>query len=172
MLKDDKHYPYIQVDVKDDYPRVEVVRKIKKDGAKYFGPYFDSNSMRKLLDVINRTYKIRTCKKNITKIKGKERPCLNYDIGKCIGACRYAVTQEEYRAIINEILTVLSGDVDKLKVSLEKKMKEASINMEYEKAGEIRDRLKAIDISVNQSQRVISTTTETFDLFSIYNDGV
>lgn len=171
MLKDDKHYPYIKINMKNDYPRVEVVRKVKKDGARYFGPYFDSTSMRRMLDAVNKTFKVRSCKKDITRIKGKERPCLNYDIGKCIGACSENITKQQYREIINEVIDFLSGDVDKVKQSLEEKMLEASTNMQYEKAAEIRDRLQGINKAINQGQRVISTSVETFDLFAIsFND--
>ena len=172
MLKDDKHYPYIKIDLNDDYPRIEIVRKVKKDGAKYYGPYFDSNAMRKMVDAVNRTFKIRTCKKNITKIKGKERPCLEYDIGRCIAPCLESVSKKEYRAIIDDVVEFLSGNVEEVKKTLEEKMITASANMEFEKAAQLRDRLKGIEIAQNQGQRVISTAKEDFDLFAVSYDDI
>ena len=172
MLKDDKHYPYIKINLNDDYPKIEIVRSVKKDGAKYFGPYFDATSMRRMVDVVNRTFKIRTCSRNIAKTKGKERPCLEYDIGRCIAPCLAEVTKNEYRAIIYEVVDFLSGNVDKVKTALEEKMAEASGNMQFEKAAQYRDRLKGIDIAQNQGQRVIATSKEDFDLFSAYHDEI
>ncbi len=167
MLKDDKHYPYIKINLKDDYPRIEIVRKVKKDGAKYFGPYFDATAMRKMVDAVNRTFKIRTCKKNISKIKGKERPCLEYDIGRCVAPCLASVSREEYRAIITDVIDFLFGDVDKVRADLETKMNEASKKTQFEKAAQYRDRLKGIEIAQNQGQRVIATNNENFDLFAV-----
>ena len=172
MLKDDKHYPYIKINLKDDYPKIEIVRRVKKDGAKYYGPYFDATAMRKMVDAVNRTFKIRTCGRNITKTKGKERPCLEYDIGRCIAPCLAEVSKKEYRAIIYEAVDFLSGDVDKVKTALEEKMAEASRNMEFEKAAQLRDRIKGIEIAQNQGQRVIATRKEDFDLFSAYHDEI
>ncbi|MCK5130239.1 MAG: excinuclease ABC subunit UvrC [Clostridiales bacterium] len=172
LLKDDKHFPYIKVDVQNDYPRIEVVRRVLRDGAKYFGPYFDSTSMRKMLEVINKTYKVRTCKKNISKIKGIERPCLNYDIGKCIGACRKEVTKEMYRELIDEALEVLSGNTDKIIATLIKEMNIASDEMNFEEAAELRDRIQGLNVSANQGQRVISTTIEPFDVFAVFHDEI
>ena len=172
LLKDDKHYPYIKINLKDDYPRIEVVRKVKKDGAKYYGPYFDTTSMNRMLDAINKTFKIRTCRKNINKIKGKQRPCLNYDIGKCVGACLEEVSQKEYMDIILKVVNFLSGNVLDIKKHLEQEMRKASKKMQYEKAAGIRDRLHGIEIAVNQGQRVISTKSETFDLFAIAFDDL
>ncbi len=172
MLKDDKHYPYIRINLKEDYPKIDIVRKVKKDGAKYFGPYFDSGAMRKMVDAINRVFKVRTCKKNITKIKGKERPCIEYDIGRCVAPCLEEVKIEDYRSIIYDVVDFMNGNVDKVRTELEEKMKEAANNMEYEKAAQFRDRIEGISIAQNQGQRVISTRKEDYDLFSADSDDV
>lgn len=172
MLKDDKHYPYIKINLRDDYPRIEVVRKVKKDGAKYYGPYFDSTAMRKMVEAINKTFKIRTCKKNITKIKGKERPCLEYDIGKCVAPCLASVSKEDYRAIIDDVVKFMAGDVEEVRSDLQERMDTASKNLEFEKAAQYRDRLQGIEIAQNQGQRVISTTSEDFDLFAVGYDEI
>jgi len=172
MLKDDKHYPYIKINLKEDYPKIEVVRRVKKDGAKYFGPYFDVTSMRKMVEAVNRTFKIRTCNRNISKTKGKERPCLEYDIGRCIAPCLASVSKEEYRAILYDVVDFFSGKVEKVKSELEIKMAEASDNMQFEKAAQYRDRLKGIEIAQSQGQRVIATNKEDFDLFAVSHDEI
>jgi excinuclease ABC subunit C len=172
LLKDDKHYPYVKINLKDEYPKIEIVRRVKRDGAKYYGPYFDATAMRKMVDAVNRTFKVRTCNKNIPKIKGKERPCLEYDIGRCVAPCLASVPKQEYRSIIYEVVDFMSGDVEKVQIDLENKMQKAAQEMKFELAAQYRDRLKGIEIAQNQGQRVIATSKEDFDLFAVYHDEI
>ena len=102
MLKDDKQYPYIKITVKEDYPRLLIVREIKKDGAKYFGPYTDVTAVNRTIDLLKGLFPIRYCSKNISRAIGKERPCLNYHIKKCIGPCRGNVSKEQYRELLTQ----------------------------------------------------------------------
>lgn len=156
MLKDDKQYPYIKITVNDDYPKVLTTRQVKKDGAKYFGPYTDAGAVNKTLDVLKSLFPIRDCNKNIGKMIGKERPCLNYHIKKCIAPCRGNISKEEYRKLIDSIIMVLEGKQDEVLKELESKMHQAAENLDFEKAAEIRDNMNSL-IKVGEKQKVISS---------------
>ena len=108
LLKDDKTYPYIKINIQDDYPNLYIARKILNDGAKYFGPYANSGSAKEIIDFIKSRYKIRQCK----SFKYKDRPCLNYHIKKCMAPCMGYVSKEEYRKQINQIISILDGKTD------------------------------------------------------------
>ena len=110
LLKDDKTYPYIKVNVKDEYPDVYMTRRILNDGAKYFGPYASAGSAKEMIEFIKSKFKIRQCK----NFKYKDRPCLNYHIKKCLAPCMGYVSKEEYRKQIDEIIDLLEGKTDKL----------------------------------------------------------
>ncbi|MGL4361800.1 MAG: excinuclease ABC subunit UvrC [Cellulosilyticaceae bacterium] len=143
-LKDDKHYPYIKVDVQNVFPKVAVVREMKKDGAKYFGPYTDVNSMWEMMEIIKKTWKLRTCSRVLPRDINKERACLNYHIGQCSGPCTAAINKEEYRVMIDEVVAFLSGKYKEIIVRLEEEMAEASEQLQFEKAALVRDQLSAI----------------------------
>lgn len=150
-LKDDKHYPYIKLDVQDAFPKVTIVRKMKKDGAKYFGPYTDAKAMWEIVDIIKQTWKLRTCTRNLPKDIGKERACLNYHIGKCYAPCIAAISQEAYGQVIDEVQSFLSGKYKEIIKRLKMQMEEASENLEFEKAAMLRDQMSAI-LKVEQKQ--------------------
>lgn len=156
MLKDDKHYPYIKITVNEDYPRLLTVRDIKKDGAKYFGPYTDAGAVNKTLELLKNLFPIRDCNKNIEKMIGKERPCLNYHIKKCIAPCQGGVSKEEYGELIESIVMVLDGKQEEVLKELEKKMHQAAENLDFEKAAEIRDNMNSI-IKIGEKQKIISS---------------
>lgn len=165
MLKDDKQYPYIKITIKEDYPRLLIVREIKKDGAKYFGPYTDVTAVNRTIDLLKSLFPIRYCSKNISRIIGKERPCLNYHIKKCIGPCQGNVSKEQYRELIDSIIMMLEGKQDKVLKGLEEKMHQAAENLEFEKAAEIRDNMNSL-IKVAEKQKVISSALVDQDIIA------
>ena len=122
LLKDDKTYPYIKIDIKSDYPGVFITRRVVNDGSKYFGPYANPRSAKEMVDFIKQRYKIRQCR----TIKERQRPCLNYHINRCLAPCMGNVTKEEYRKQIDEIIDLLDGKIDKIIKELENQMKKAS----------------------------------------------
>ncbi len=162
LLKDDKTYPYIKVDVKSDYPNVFITRRIQNDGAKYFGPYANPGSAKEMLDFIKQKFKIRQCR----NFKSNTRVCLNYHINRCLGPCVGKISKEEYRKQIDEIILFLEGKTDKIIKQLEQDMKVASENQEYEKAAYIRDKKIAIE-QISQKQIVSNINENDIDVIGI-----
>lgn len=169
LLKDDKAYPYIKVTVKDEYPRLEVVRKIKNDGSKYFGPYISSISPYALIKIVNMAYPLRTCKGNLPK--KPKRPCLNYSLGLCSAPCAKYVSKEEYKKIVQKAMDFLRGNDSDIEKILEAKMKVASSIENFERALEIRDMLKMIN---NLKQKVVADlpSDKSIDVISYVNNGI
>lgn len=162
LLKDDKTYPYIKIDVKSDYPNVVITRRIANDGSKYFGPYANPGAAKEMLDFIKQKYKIRQCK----SFRSETRACLNYHINRCLGPCMGYVSKEDYRKQIDEIIDILDGKVNKVLKDLQNQMIEEANNMNYEKAAYIRDRMLAIE-RVNEKQKVSNITENNIDVIGI-----
>jgi len=162
LLKDDKTYPYIKIDIKSDYPNVTITRKIINDGSKYFGPYANPGAAKEMLDFIKQKYKIRQCK----NFRSETRACLNYHINRCLGPCMGYVSKEDYRKQIDEIIDILDRKVDKVLKELEKQMIEESSKMNFEQAAYIRDRMLAIQ-RVNEKQKVSNITENNIDVIGI-----
>ena len=162
LLKDDKTYPYIKIDVKSDYPNVVITRRIVNDGSKYFGPYANPGAAKEMLDFIKQKYKIRQCK----NFRSETRACLNYHINRCLGPCMGYISKKDYRAQINEIIDILEGKVDKVLKDLEKQMIESAGKLDFEKAAYIRDRMLAIQ-RVNEKQKVSNITENNIDVIGI-----
>lgn len=162
LLKDDKTYPYIKVNVQADYPDVYVTRRILNDGAKYFGPYANSGAAKEMADFIKEKFKIRQCR----SFKYKDRPCLNYQIKKCFAPCMGYISKEDYRKQINEIISILDGKTDKLLKDLECEMKDASTKMNFEKAAYIRDKILAIQ-RISAKQKVSNINENDIDVIGI-----
>ena len=162
LLKDDKTYPYIKIDIRSDYPNVTITRKIINDGSKYFGPYANPGAAKEMLDFIKQKYKIRQCK----NFRSETRACLNYHINRCLGPCMGYVSKEDYRKQIDEIIDILDGKVDKVLKELEKQMIEESSKMNFEQAAYIRDRMLAIQ-RVNEKQKVSNITENNIDVIGI-----
>ncbi|HRS20144.1 MAG TPA: excinuclease ABC subunit UvrC [Clostridia bacterium] len=165
MLKDDKQYPYIKITVKEDYPRLLIEREIKKDGAKYFGPYTDVTAVNRTIDLLKGLFPIRYCSKNISRAIGKERPCLNYHIKKCIGPCQGNVSKEQYRELIDSVIMMLEGKQEEVLKQLEDKMHQAADNLDFEKAAEIRDNMNSL-IKIAEKQKVISSALIDQDIIA------
>ena len=167
LLKDDKHFPYIRVDLRQDFPRLEVVRRVKKDGAKYLGPFLSGLLLRDGIALVREQYPIRQCKKDIGRmIARRERPCLMYHIGKCCAPCSGNVSREEYHKLIDEVLSFLSGNTSEILHSLHEQMNVAAEAMDFERAAILRDRIRAID-SLNEKQAVIATSNTNLDVFAL-----
>lgn len=162
LLKDDKTYPYIKVNVKAEYPDVYVTRRILNDGAKYFGPYASAGAAKEMIDFIKTKFKIRQCK----TFKYKDRPCLNYHIKKCMGPCMGYVSKEEYRKQIDEIINLLEGKTDTIIKSLTKEIQVAAENLEYEKAAYLRDKKVAIE-RITEKQKVSNISENDIDVIGI-----
>ena len=162
LLKDDKTYPYIKVNIQNEYPDVYITRRILNDGAKYFGPYASAGSAKEMVDFIKSKYKIRQCK----SFKYKDRPCLNYHIKKCMAPCMGYISKEDYRKQINQIIEILEGKTDKLIRELKHDMSLASDNMEYEKAQDLRDKIYAIE-NISQRQKVSNISENDIDVIGI-----
>lgn len=167
LLKDDKTYPYIKIDVKSEYPNVFITRKLVNDGAKYFGPYANPGAAKEMLDFIKKKYKIRQCK----NFKSTTRACLNYHIKRCLAPCVGYVTPEEYRKQIDEIIDLLEGKTDKIIKELEIEMKKASENLDFEKAVELRDRRLAIE-RVSEKQKVSNISENNIDVIGLYKSEI
>ena len=162
LLKDDKTYPYIKVDVKSDYPNVVITRRIVNDGSKYFGPYANPGAAKEMVDFIKQKYKIRQCR----NFRSETRACLNYHINRCLGPCMGYISKEDYRKQIDEIIDILDGKVDKVLKDLEYQMLEESKKMNFEKAAYIRDRMVAIQ-RVNERQKVSNISENNIDVIGI-----
>ena len=162
LLKDDKTYPYIKIDIKSDYPNVVITRKIINDGSKYFGPYANPGAAKEMLDFIKQKYKIRQCK----NFKSETRACLNYHINRCLGPCMGYISKEDYRKQIDEIIDILEGKVEKVLKNLQNEMLKEANNMNFEKAAYIRDRMLAIE-RVNEKQKVSNITENNIDVIGI-----
>ena len=159
MLRDDKTYPYIRVTLGEDFPRVLFSRQQKKDKSRYFGPYTSAGAVKDTIEMINKLYGLRTCNRNLPKDTGKERPCLNYHIHQCDAPCQAYISKEAYRERVDEALEFLNGNYSGIIKSLEEKMSEASINMEFEKAIEYRDLLGSVK-QIAQKQKMTNTDGE------------
>lgn len=164
-LKDDKHYPYIKITMDESFPRVIIVREIKKDKGKYFGPYADSKAVKQTIGLIQRIFPIRDCNKDMERIMEGDRPCLNAHINRCIAPCTGKVSKEEYNNIIKDIWLFLEGKQQKLITGLEERMEEYAGNLEFEKAAEVRDQLTAVN-KINEEQIVISSKLEDIDVIA------
>ena len=162
LLKDDKTYPYIKVDIKSDYPNVVLTRRILNDGAKYFGPYANSGSAKEMVNFIKQKFKIRQCR----NFKSNKRVCLNYHIGRCLGPCVGKVSKEEYKKQIDEIIDLLEGKTDKLIKSLNEEIKQAAENQKYEQAAYLRDKMIAIE-NISQKQKVSNINENSIDVVGI-----
>ena len=169
LLKDDKFYPFIKITVNDDFPRVFVTRNYSKDGSKYFGPYTNGTAVYETINLINKIFPLRTCKLLIKEGGEPVRPCLNYHIKKCFGPCGGYINKEEYGKMIKDVIDILSGkDTTVLKV-LQSEMEEASMNLEFEKAADLRDKIIAIKTIV-EKQKIFKTMEGDEDFINIYRD--
>jgi len=168
LLKDDKHYPYIRMTTQETFPRLEVVRRVKKDGATYFGPY---TMVREVRDTIRLIYKIFPLRQSNDELDGtaRRRPCLNYQMKRCLAPCAGLVTPEDYARVVNDVVLFLKGKNTELAKSLKEKMVEASTHQRYEEAAVFRDKIDAIKTVVDK-QKIISTSQVNQDVIACTSD--
>ena len=169
VLRDDKNYPYLRLDLKVDYPRIEVVRGLKKDGAVYYGPYVPAGGMWEILSLIRRTFPLATCKMEFKEDK-PERPCVQHQIGRCLAPCSGEVDKEAYRDMVGQVRLFIEGKNRDLVGLLKQRMEEASNQMEYERAAELRDRIAKIE-GAFEKQKIISPGFENQDVIGIATEG-
>ncbi|WP_446897877.1 excinuclease ABC subunit UvrC [Clostridium sp. LBM24168] len=169
LLKDDKHYPFIKITVNEDFPRVVITRRIKKDGCKYFGPFPNASFVYETIELIKKIFPVRTCRMKIIDGKTTLRPCLNYFIDLCKAPCAAHITKYEYKKIVNEIIDLLSGKDKDIIKKLKLDMETASGNMEFEKAANLRDKIFAIQ-KVTEKQKIITGNFEDEDFINISFD--
>ena len=167
LLKDDKTYPYIKIDVKSDFPNVIITRRLINDGSKYFGPYANPGAAKEMVNFIKQKYKIRQCK----NFKSTTRPCLNYHIKRCLAPCVGYISKEEYKKQIDEIINLLEGKIDKILKELQSEMEKASKNLDFEKAAYLRDRKQAIE-RVSEKQKVSNISENNIDVIGMYKSDI
>ena len=163
-LKDDKHYPYLKVDVQHPWPRVTITRRVEADGSRYFGPYASAGSVRRTLDVVKKLFPWRSCTKEITGTD--PRPCLDYYIKRCIAPCTAYCTPEEYAEVINETILFLEGRSDEVRRHVIAEMERASDALDFERAARLRDQAEAIR-RVTERQQMATTTPLDADVFAL-----
>ena len=162
LLKDDKTYPYIKIDIKSDYPNVIITRKLKNDGAKYFGPYANAGAAKEMVDFIKQKYKIRQCK----NFKSQTRACLNYHIKRCMAPCMGYISKEDYRKQIDEIIMLLEGKKSQLLQKLKEEMNDEASKQDYEAAAYLRDKKIAIE-RISEKQKVSNIAENSIDVIGL-----
>lgn len=170
MLKDDKTYPYIKVTVHEDFPRVLFSREMKKDKAKYFGPYTSAGAVKDTIELLRKIYKLRTCSRVLPKDIGKERPCLNYHIRQCNAPCQGYISKEEYRENIDKALEFLNGNYANVIKLLKGKMEAAAQELNFEEAAEYRDLLASVQ-AVAQKQKITNSDMQDKDVIAAAIEG-
>ena len=169
LLKDDKHYPFIQVTTGEEYPRILLTRRIKKDKHRYFGPYTNAGAVRETIEVIKRIFPIRSCNRSIQEGQTPEKPCLHYYIGQCWGPCMGSVPKDKYQDMIKDVLRFLEGKEEDVLVKFRAAMLEASENLQFEKAAGLRDKIQAVE-KIMETQKIMSTSMVDQDVFACYQE--
>lgn len=171
LLKDDKNYPFIRIDMNDKFPKIQVVRKLTKDGAKYFGPYMQGISAKEIMELIHSAFTLRTCNVNMENPPKNHRPCLNHHIGRCLAPCVGAVSHEKYMEIIGEVIKFLQGNDKSIERIIKEKMIAASEKEEFELAIYYRERLKVLEKLVRKQVTALPSDMD-LDIFAIASDGI
>src|SRR3982750_4032516 len=167
-LRDDKNFISLRLSNTHPYPRLEVVRRVKKDGARYFGPFASAPAIRETLSIVNRHFQLRTCTDSV--MSNRRRPCLQYQIKRCPAPCVYSVPQDEYRRSVDEVALFLEGKADELTAQLHGRMKDASGRLEYERAAQLRDQLHAIERSLEKQRTVLGDLLDE-DVLGFHREG-
>ncbi|MHB1194792.1 MAG: excinuclease ABC subunit UvrC [Longimicrobiales bacterium] len=169
LLRDDKRYPYIKVTVQEPFPRVYVTRRVVNDGARYFGPYTSVGPMRQALEVVKRLHTVRSCRYDLPR-EAPDRPCLDHHIGRCLAPCVGLQTEEQYRAMVEEILRILEGETEDLRRTVDARMRSASVALEFETAARLRDVVQGLD-ALAREQRVHRAQGGDLDVVGLARDG-
>ncbi len=174
LLKDDKHYPYLRVNMKEAFPRLELARRMpegaNKDGAKYFGPYIGATAVRQVIEAVRGVFPLRTCRKELP-LKKPSRPCVNYEIGKCMAPCAGKCTEEQYWDMMDGVLAFLGGDYEQVLKVLRKDMMDCAAKMQYERAAALRDKIRDVE-GLMERQIAIQTDRSEQDIIALAQDGL
>ncbi|MCI5565993.1 MAG: excinuclease ABC subunit UvrC, partial [Clostridiales bacterium] len=170
LLKDDKHYPYIRIDLSEPFPQVGLARRQAPDGAKYFGPYIGATAVRDVLEALKKIFPLRACTLALP-LKKPKRPCVNYEIGRCLGPCAGKCTQAEYDAVIRKVIAFLGGKYQDVTDALQREMTQAAGQLQFEKAARLRDQLRDIQ-GLMQRQQAIQVSGAEQDVFALYQDDL
>ncbi len=170
LLKDDKHYPYLRLDLKEMYPRLTLARRMEKDGARYFGPYIGATAVKQIIDAVRDVFPLRTCRKKFP-LKNPVRPCINYDMGKCLAPCAGKCDEARYWDMMDGVLDFLSGNYGLVIDRLTARMNDAAGRMEYEKAAAIRDKIRDVR-GLMERQIAIRTDRSEQDIIALARDGL
>lgn len=170
LLKDDKHYPYIRIDEREAYPRAQLVRRMEKDGARYFGPYIGATAVREVLDVLRHTFPLRTCA-TLPGDGKPRRPCVHHQVGECLAPCAGLVSREAYAAVVADVVQFLQGKSGPVIEKLRGEMEEASGELQFERAAALRDKLHNVE-RLLENQRAISTRGGERDIIAVAQDGL
>ncbi len=170
LLKDDKHYPYIKVTIREPFPRIQLTRKMVKDGNRYYGPYTSSFAVREAIDMVSKLCKLPTCNLKMPEDIGRKKECLNAHIEQCVAPCVNPLTKEEYRKLIIEACSFLEGDHDEILSRLTEEMQVASDQLEFERAALLRDKIQSIH-KIEERQKMISDRQSDEDVIGFYRQG-
>lgn len=168
VLRDDKRYPCLRLSINEPYPRLSIVRKIKKDGSLYLGPFSSAYAVRNTVKLVDRVFQLRKCKGG--RLPKMSRPCLNYQMGRCLGPCANDVPLSQYREIVRQVRLFLEGRNRELIAGLKRDMEDASRSMDFEKAAQLRDQIRSIE-RVVERQHVVSKRLEDLDIIGIRQKG-
>lgn len=165
-LKDDKTYPYLKIDLTEEFPRVYITRQVAQDGARYFGPFATASSVRKTMDLIKKLFPYRSCTKTIT---GRDpRPCLEYYIHRCVAPCSGLASREDYEQVIQQVIMFMEGNTEAVTRELRKKMESAAVELEFERAAVLRDQIRGIDqVAEEQQVKVESNPGGDMDFIAL-----
>ncbi|MCL2811925.1 MAG: excinuclease ABC subunit UvrC [Clostridia bacterium] len=170
LLRDDKQYPYLRLDLREDYPRLEIARRMKDDGARYFGPYIGATSVREVIEVVRKVFPLRTCTKAFNPDKPL-RPCLHHQIGQCLAPCSGRVPRETYHAELRHVIDFLSGKYQSVVDVLRGRMLEAAGELRYEQAATLRQQILDVE-ALMEKQKAASTTGANQDILAVAQDGL
>lgn len=163
LLKDDKMYPYIKITLNEEFPTVRITRKKCNDGAKYYGPYTNAFAVKETVDFLNKIYRLKHCRKIFKKL---ESPCLNYHIKRCVGVCNGSISKEEYSLLIEQVMMILDGKTDEILKNIDDDMRKASMELNFEKAAELRDKKISIE-NLAQRQKMDNFNENDIDVIGI-----
>ena len=167
LLKDDKGYPYIRLTVKEDYPKFSLANRPAEDGARYFGPYGSRGATQGIIDALRLALRLPSCHKKFPRDIGRERPCLNYHMGQCDGYCRPGVDQGRYREAMDQAVRLLEGKFQEVGEELQTEMARAAEELRFEKAAELRDRYRAIEL-LSKRQKVVAASLADTDVVGFH----
>ncbi len=170
LLKDDKHYPYLKINLKEPFPRLEITRRMEKDGARYFGPYIGASAVRQVIETVRGIFPLRSCRQSLPP-KTPVRPCVNYELHRCLAPCAGKCSEEAYREMIDGVLHFLEGDYKPVEARLKKEMEEAASQLRFERAAQIRDRMKDVQ-GLMERQIALRTDRSEQDLIAVARDGL